>query len=171
MDNTHPESEDDTSVSKSQRKREMTALQDLGKTLTEMNAASLSKCKLPEDLMHAIAEFKRLPNKHEARRRQLQFIGRLMRQTDTTLIEQVIQQEQQQANYDRLLFHRLEKLREGLLQDSEETLQALILDHPELDIQYLRQLIRQAKKETDSNRPPQASRKLFKYLRDLKSAD
>jgi ribosome-associated protein len=169
MDNTQIESDEEGGVSKSQRKREMTALQDLGKTLTEMNAASLGKCKLPDDLLAAIAEFKRLPNKHEARRRQLQFIGKLMRQTDTTLIEQIIQQEQQQANHDRLLFHRLEMLREELLQGSEDALQGLILEHPDMDIQYIRQLIRQAKKEAETNKPPQASRKLFKYLRDLKA--
>jgi len=165
------ETDQDFVVSKSQRKREMLALQELGQTFISMDAANLQKCQLPEDLLAAINEYKRLPNKHEARRRQLQYIGKLMRQIDTSTIEQVIAKDQQQANHDRRLFQQLELTREALLEGSEDTLQALIQEHPDLDIQYLRQLIRLAIKEKDANKPPQASRKLFKYLRDLKSTD
>ncbi len=107
MDNTE-ESLVDTEehVSKSQRKREMLALQDLGKKLTEINAALLTKCQLPAELHKAIEEFKRLPNKHEARRRQLQFIGKLMRNTDTTLIEQVLNQDQHNASLNKRFLSR-----------------------------------------------------------------
>ncbi len=91
------ETDQDFVVSKSQRKREMLALQELGQTLITMDAAKLQKCLLPEDLLAAINEYKRLPNKHEARRRQLQYIGKLMRQIDTSTIEQVIAQDHQQS--------------------------------------------------------------------------
>jgi ribosome-associated protein len=165
------ETDQDFVVSKSQRKREMLALQELGQTLITMDAVKLQKCLLPEDLLAAINEYKRLPNKHEARRRQLQYIGKLMRQIDTSTIEQVIAQDQQQANHEKRLFQHLEFTLEALLEGSEDALQALIQEHPDLDIQYLRQLIRQAIKEKDASKPPQASRKLFKYLRDLKSSD
>jgi ribosome-associated protein len=171
MTEENQETDQDFVVSKSQRKREMLALQELGQTLIAMGAAKLQKCLLPEELLAAINEYKRLPNKHEARRRQLQYIGKLMRQIDTSTIELVIAQDHQQSNHDRRLFQHLELTREALLSGSEETLQALIEEHPDLDIQYLRQLIRHSIKENAAGKTPQASRKLFKFLRDLKSSD
>ncbi len=158
-------------VSKSQRKREMLALQELGKKLTEINNHLLAKCQLPAELLNAIEEFKRLPNKHEARRRQLQFIGKVMRNTDTTLIEKVLAQDQHNANLNKRLFSQIEELRDKLLAGSEETLQNLILDHPTIDIQYLRQLIRQTLKEQDQKKAPSSGKKLFQYLRELKQED
>jgi ribosome-associated protein len=158
-------------VSKSQRKREMLALQDLGKKLTEVNAPLLAKCQLPTELLSAIEEYKRLPNKHEARRRQLQFIGKVMRSVDTSLIEKVLERDQHNANLNKRFFTQLEDLREKLLAGSEEALQELILDHPTIDIQYLRQLIRQTLKEQDHKKPPSSGKKLFQYLRELKQTD
>ncbi len=158
-------------ISKSQRKREMLALQELGKKLTEIDLHLLKKCQLPANLQSAIDEFKRLPNKNEARRRQLQFIGKIMRGIDTTEIEKVLIQDQQKANLEKRFFHQLEDLREQLVLGSEDALQGLILEHPELDIQYLRQLIRQIQKEKTQNKPPAASKKLFQYLRELKKTD
>jgi len=158
-------------VSKSQRKREMLALQDLGKKLTKINDQLLVKCQLSSELLSAIQEFKRLPNKHEARRRQLQFIGKLMRNIDTSLIEKVLDQYQHNANLNKRFFLQLEKLRDQLLAGSEEALQELILDHSDLDIQYLRQLIRQTQKEQDKNKAPNSGKKLFQYLRELKQID
>ena len=155
-------------VSKSQRKREMLALQDLGKELTEINDKLLALCQLPSELLNAILEYKRLPNKHEARRRQMQFIGKLMRKTDTELIEKVLKLDHHNANLNKRLFKQLEILRDKLLSGSEATLQTLILDHPDLDIQYLRQLIRQTQKEHNQKKPPSSSKKLFQYLRELK---
>ena len=155
-------------VSKSQRKREMLALQDLGKELTEVNNKLLALCQLPSELLNAIQEYKRLPNKHEARRRQMQFIGKIMRKTDTELIEKVLKRDQHNANLNKRFFKQLEILRDELLTGSEETLQTLILDHPDLDIQYLRQIIRQTQKEQDQNKLPNSSKKIFQYLRELK---
>ena len=126
---------------------------------------------MPAELSAAVQEYKRLPNKHEARRRQLQFIGKLMRRVDTELIEKVLEQDQQSANLNKRFFKQLEELREALLSGSEETLQTLILEQADLDIQYLRQLIRQAQKEQAQNKAPSAGKKLFQYLRELKQAN
>ncbi|MAM71287.1 MAG: hypothetical protein CMP91_09120 [Gammaproteobacteria bacterium] len=163
--------DDNQLVSKSQRKREMLALQDLGKQLTTLDEKLLAKCQLPARLMSAIDEYKRLPNKHGAKKRQLQFIGKIMRDIDTDNIEKVIQQQNQQVNLDRRLFQGLELMRDELIAGSDSALQSLIADHPELDIQHIRQLIRQAQKEAEQNKAPQASRKLFRYLRELKQSD
>ena len=171
--NMHQDQDNETeeSLSKSQRKRDMLALQALGKKLTEINRQLLSKCQLPAELQLAIEEFKRLPNKHEARRRQLQFIGKLMRNTDIAQIESVLNTDQQQAHLNKRFFKELENLREQLLAGSEEALQMLIRDHPDIEIQHLRQLIRQAQKEQSQNKDPATSKKLFQYLRAIKQTD
>ncbi len=75
--------------SKSQRKRDMSALQDLGAKLTQLTPAMLKKCALPDEVLAAIHEYQRLPNKHGARRRQLQFIGRVMRDLDEDALKRI----------------------------------------------------------------------------------
>lgn len=75
--------------SKSQRKRDMAALQALGETLAALPAARLQRCQLPETLLQGIADFQGLPNKHGARRRQLQYIGKLMRTLDEDQLAQI----------------------------------------------------------------------------------
>lgn len=154
-------------ISKTQRKRHVEALQKLGKQLTEISKGLLDKCQLPPPLLAAIEEFKRLPNKNEARRRQLQFIGKVMRTVDTSEIEKVLNQSKQHVEIEKRKFHRLEIIREELIAGDNETLNNLISDFPELDIQHLRQLIRQSQKELSQNKPPVISRKLFKYLREI----
>ena len=75
--------------SKSQRKRDMAALQTLGETLATLPATRLQRCQLPDTLLQGIADFQRLPNKHGARRRQLQYIGKLMRTLDEDQLAQI----------------------------------------------------------------------------------
>lgn len=159
--------DNDDAPSKTRIKKDMLALQDLGETLTTLPAGLLDKCRLPEDLLHAIAEYKRIPNKRGARKRQLQFIGRLMRDVDPEPIQRVLDEQGQQAELEKRRFHRLESLREELLAGDTETLDTLIQANPGMDIQYVRQLIRQASKEAAANKPPAASRKLFACLREL----
>lgn len=153
--------------SKTRRKKDMIALQDLGEHLTRLPPTQLEKLDLPADLQLAIAEFKRIPNRRGAKKRQLQFIGRLMRDVDPEPIRKVLDEEGQQVELQKRHFHHLEQLREQLLVEDQATLDVLIRDYPDLDIQYIRQLVRQAKKEAGANKPPAASRKLFAYLRQL----
>ena len=161
------ESQVEEVISKSQRKREMHALQALGKTLTEINASLLAKCELNSDLLEAINQYKQLPNRHEARRRQLKFIGKLMRNADAEIIEKVLTEDKQGVELQKRKFHQLEQTRDELLSGNNQALQQLIADFPDLDIQFVRQLIRQASREQLTNKPPAANRKLFKYLRSL----
>lgn len=159
--------QDDDFVSKSQRKREMLALQDLGEKLLNLSESQLEQCQLSADLLGALKEYKRLPNAHAARRRQRQYIGKLMRKVDPAPIEAVLEQQRQQSAQELRRFHQLEETRDRLLEGDDDTLNRLIADYPDLDIQHLRQLIRQAKKEADAGKPLVASRKLFKYLKEL----
>jgi ribosome-associated protein len=155
--------------SKTQRKRESDALQNLGEQLTQTNATSLKKCELPDNLLRAITEFQRLPNKHGAQRRQLQFIGKVMRELDDDTIERIHQQLNLNVELEKRRFHRLEMLRDQLLSGDNQVLTQVLAQHPQLSAQQVGQLIRQARKEEERNEPPGSSRKLFKLLRDTLS--
>lgn len=161
------EDDDQERPSKTRRKKDMHALQDLGRRLAEADPGVLEKLTLPETLRAAIEEYRRLPNAREARRRQMQFIGRLMRDVDGTQIQEVLDRMQQNSEADRRRLHQLEEWREQLIEGGDAVLQALVNEHPTIEVQTLRQLIRQARRERDDGRPPAASRKLFRYLREL----
>ncbi len=154
-------------LSKTRRKKNMHALQDLGETLTTLPPALLDKCNLPAELLQAIAEYKRIPDRRGAKKRQLQFIGRVMRDIDAEPILQVLDEQGQQAELAKRRFQRLEEVREQLLAGDQGTLDELIRDYAGFDIQYARALIRQAQKELAEKKPPAASRKLFAYLREI----
>ncbi len=153
--------------SKSQRKRDMTALQELGARLTEMTPAALKKCQLPEDLLDAINEHNRLPLRHGARKRQLQYIGKVMRDVPEDVIERINAQLSQNVSVDKLRYMALEKLRTGLLDGNSKSLDQLFTEHPEADREEIELLLRQARQQADANATPLASRKLFQLLRKL----
>jgi ribosome-associated protein len=153
--------------SKSVQKRAVEALQDLGAQLLACNKSTLEKCALPAELLNALAEYKRLPNKHGALRRQLQFIGRLMRELDDEALARIHAQLNRNVDLEKKKFQMLEELRDRLLEGDKATLEELIDTHPEVNVQLLRQLIRGAQKERDENQTPASSRKLFRLLRTL----
>ena len=165
-----PEIEEDLDApSKTQRKADMDALQELGVTLTELPKSRLAVLDLPESLLDAINEFKRL-TANGALRRQRQYIGSLMRQVDTApIIEQIaIWDGKNQAENAR--FHQLENWRDRLVADAK-ALDAFIGLYPGAEIQTLRNLIRNAQKELAANKPPKSSRELFKLLREISEAN
>lgn len=157
--------QDDDVKSKSQLKREMHALQDLGKALTELSEEQLSRLPLEPRLHGALLEMRRLRHR-EARRRQMQFIGRLMREADQPALEAAMEQFNQKSRLQVQLQHQAEQWRERLLEDPE-ALQSFIDEHPATDIQHLRQLLRQSQKEQQAQKPATANRKLLRYLREL----
>jgi ribosome-associated protein len=151
--------------SKSQRKRDMHALQEMGAALVELSPERLGRIEMPEDLRSAIREAQRL-TRHEARRRQLQYIGRLMRDVDPAPIREALDAVKGASAIESARQHRLEKLRERLLED-EAVLTEIGAAHPGADITRLRQLRRNALKDRDEGRPPRAFRELFRLLREL----
>jgi len=153
--------------SKTQLKKEMLDRQNLGETLTRLPKNLLEKCQLPEELQHAISEYKRIPEKRGARKRQLQFIGKLMRDIDISPIEQFLEEQGQAAKLAKRRFQELERIRDSLVQGDQSVLNELIKNYQELDIQHVRQLMRQADREAQQDKPPSASRKLFAFLREL----
>lgn len=163
MDNSTPEQD---KKSKSQLKREMTALQKLGEELVNLTASQLKAIDLPESLREAITQARNI-NAREGRRRQLQFIGRLMRDIDSVPVQNAIDKLKNQHHQNTTQFHKVEQWRDRLLSDDKAALSELISTYPTAEHQQLHQLIRNTKKEADANKPPKSARLLFKYLRKL----
>lgn len=151
--------------SKSALKREMTALQKIGEELVDLSSSQLAKISMPELLKDAIMLARRLKNR-EGKRRQLQYIGKIMRNIDSDAIRQRLDSFNHQSQAYRQKFHQLEQWRDRLMADGDKALDELLKESPEVDRQHLRQLIRQAKKEIAQSKPPAASRKIFKYLQE-----
>lgn len=152
------------SASKSQRKREMTALQDLGEALVKLPASQLEKFDLPDNLQAAVMEARRLTS-HGAIRRQMQYIGKLMRGVETEPIAEQLAAIRGESAAAKAEFHALERWRDRLIGD-DGALTEWLAHHPDGDAQQLRQLIRNARKEAAEGKPPKSSRMLFRLLRD-----
>lgn len=150
--------------SKSQRKRDMAALQDLGESLLRLTAAELARIELPGSLREAIAEAARI-SAHEARRRQMQYIGRLMRQVDAGPLRAAIEDATGESKQAVALMHRCERLRDALLAD-DAALEAVAADLPAADLQQLRAMIRAARREHEEGRPPKHARQLYRWLHE-----
>ncbi|MFM9834490.1 MAG: ribosome biogenesis factor YjgA [Methylophilaceae bacterium] len=160
-------------VSKTKLKAEADAQQAIGKKLIELPKDKLSKLNLSETLYEAVLESKRL-TANGAIRRQLQYIGRLMRDTDTAPIVEQLSRWEGKHNDENARFHLLERWRDRLINESgtsqSNVLQELVALYPQIDIQQLRNLCRNAQKEQSANKPPKSSRELFKLLREASEA-
>jgi ribosome-associated protein len=163
-DNT--EFEDEDLISKSQLKRDSQALQDMGSQLVEMPEGQLTKFNLPENLKDAIYEARRLKNR-EGKRRQLQYIGKLMRTADISFIQETLDRMDHQSQTYRQHFQQLEDWRDRLISEGATAIEALIEKYPAADRQQLRNLQRQASRELEQKKSPTAARKIFAYLREL----
>ena len=152
--------------SKSRLKREMDALQSLGEQLVAVKPDRLAKIDMPDKLRDAVRDAQRFINKHEAKRRQLQYVGRLMRDVDPAPIQAALDEINGVSAAANARQHALERLRARLLED-EAVLGEIAGEHPGADLQHLRQLRRNALKEAAANKPPRAFRELFRVLRAL----
>ncbi len=166
-----PEEELYEGPSKSEVKRQMTALQKIGEELVGLSEREFAKIPIEsEDLQLAIEEAHRISS-NNARKRHLQYIGKVMRNIDTAPIVAALDALHQQHAQKTAAFHELEALRDQLLADGDAALEPFIAKYPQADRQHMRQLIRQHQRELAAAKPAAASRKLFKYLRQLTSAD
>ncbi len=154
--------------SKTRRKKEMHALQALGTALVGLSPQQLERMDLPEALYEAVLEAQRIRS-HEARRRQLQYIGRLMRSLDAEPIAARLAHVQGESDAAKAEFHAVERWRARLLED-DAALNDWLDAHPGCDVQMLRQLIRNARREAAEGKPPRASRALFRLLRAAERA-
>ncbi len=164
--NELPEDEEIILISKSQLKRESEALQALGEELVNLPANKLAKFPLPEKLEAAIKEAQRITARG-GHKRQLQYIGKIMRQIDTQPIQQAMDELKKEHLHENVRLHQLEQWRDRLIAEGDKALADLLDKQPNLDRQHLRQLMRNAQQEAKKNKPPKSARELFRYLRDV----
>ncbi|WP_416140169.1 ribosome biogenesis factor YjgA [Halomonas sp. HK25] len=157
--------DEDERPSKSQLKREMHALQALGEAIIAMTPAERARFPLSDDMLAAVEETSRVRS-HEGRRRHMQYVGKVMRREDLEAIKAVYDEIEQEKLRRDHAFHRLESWRDRLLDEGDAAVEAFIADYPEVDRQALRQLIRNAQREREKDKPPASARKLFKLIRD-----
>lgn len=152
--------------SKSELKRQMHDLQQLGQALSELSAARIERLNLPDTLVDALAEYRRIRS-HEGRRRQLQYLGKLMRQVDAAPIREAVAEATLGSARETLALHEAERWREQLLAD-DEALTRWMQDHPDTDAQQLRSLVRSARKDAGKAAPADgAGQRHGRAYRDL----
>ena len=156
---------DDSPPSKTRLKAEADAAQAIGRQLVDLPKDKLKKLPLEEALLDAIAEAKRITS-NGAIRRQMQYIGRLMRDIDLAPIVEQLQKWEGKHQEENARFHHMERWRTRLLEDVK-ALELFIAEFPGTDVQQMRTLIRNAQKEAAANKPPKSSRELFKMIREV----
>lgn len=166
-DNSQYDDDDDEIiwVSKSEIKRDAEALKDLGAELVELGKNALDRIPLDEDLRAAIELAQRI--KKEGRRRQLQLIGKMLRARDPEPIKAALDKLKNRHNQQIVLFHKLEQLRDRLIENGDDAIPDILTRYPQADRQQLRSLARNAQKEKTDNKPPKSARQIFQYLREL----
>lgn len=156
---------DDESVSKTARKREAERLQAIGRRLGELSSDQLAGMQLPAELADAIDDYRRFPS-HGAKRRQLQFIGKLMRDLDSEAIEAQLADLDGESAQARYLFSQTERWRDELINDPD-SLTRFIDAYPAVDRQRLRQLLGKTRGAKNEAQQKTHARALFRYLREI----
>ena len=152
-------------VSKSEIKRDAEDLKQLGEKLVNLTKANLTKVPLDDSLKDAIELAQRLQK--EARRRQLQYIGKLLRSIDAEPIREALEKIENKHNQQQAMLHKLEILRDELVAKGDIALTDLLNEHPSADRQQLRNLIRAAQKEKEQNKLSKAYREIYQILKTL----
>jgi ribosome-associated protein len=171
MDNHQDNDELYGGPSKSQVKRELLAVQELGAEIIELPIDRIKKLPLSERLLTAVLDARKI-TAHGGRRRQMLFVGKLMRQMDdaeVAAIRKTIEAFTKTDAASIAQFHALERLRTKLMED-DAALTTLLQQHPSADVQQLRTLIRNARKEAAGGKPPASFRELFQVLKELKES-
>lgn len=164
---THYGDADDDTPSKTALKAQSHALQVLGRELSELPADRLAALDMPEPLREAIQTYQRTRS-HEGRRRQLQYVGKLMRTADEAPLREAAAAAALGSAKETLLLHEAERWREALI-DDDAALTRWVAEHPDTDAQHLRSLVRAARRDraqqASDQRQPKSFRELFQFIR------
>ncbi len=152
--------------SRTQKKKDDRALQRLGEELLNLSSEQLAAIVMPSELAEAVAMGRRM-TRHGAKRRQLQYIGALMRSIDPAPIRKALDDIHRGSYQKALVFQKLEHWREALIDGDERIVAEILIQCPGAERQRLMQLTRNARKEKQSGKGVRASRMLFRYLRDV----
>jgi ribosome-associated protein len=153
-------------ISKSQLKREALSKRSLGAELIALNAKNFANAPLDESLREEIRAARKI-TAHVAGKRQLMFVGKQLRNRDTSEIEQFLESLRSDSKQQTAKHHKAEAWRDFMLEKGDEALAEFMLSRPDADRQAMRQLIRNAQNELAKGKPPAAARSLFRMLRDL----
>lgn len=156
-------------LSKTKIKQQMHDLQAIGEQLAGLSSDKLAELDLPENLLDAIHDLKRI-SKFGAQKRQRQYIGRLMRDVEAGPIIAKLEAWNGTSREHAVWLHQIERWRDRLL-ESDAALTELLASHPDADAQRLRTLIRNAHKEKELNKPPKSYREIFQVLREIMPED
>jgi len=151
--------------SKSEIKREMYRLQDFAQELVGMSKHQRSRLPLTDDLLDAMIVADKIANKHEAMRRHIRHIAKILLETDLAPIHQAIDVMANKHQQETAKFIRLEEMRTELLTQGNDCIETLLTDNPSMERQKLRQLVRQANKEFTAEKPAKYYQELFTYLK------
>ena len=157
--------EDTGRPSKTKQKEAMHELRDLGAELVELAVGQLKRINVPENIFDAVRECQKI-TAHGARRRQIQYLGKLMRGVDDEPIRAGLAMLRGESSAETARLHRLERFRVRLLED-EAVLAEIAALWPAVDLQHLRTLRRNALKEKENNKPPKNFRAIFQVLQEL----
>ena len=162
--------EADYGPSRSQQRREALAVLTLAGQLMELPPSRLAKLDMPEDVRREIDITRRI-TAHGARKRQLAFLAKVMRrygEDDFAAVRAELGENREKQRQENAVMHRLESMRDRLIAEDESALSELIAEHPQVDRQHLRSLVRQARIEKETpNKPPRAYREIFQLLKEL----
>lgn len=152
---------------KSQLRRDSMELLDLGKKLVDFEVSKLQRLNLPEELLKALLDAKKI-RQNGARKRHFKFVGKLLRSMETEALEKAVNDVTYATEKENAQFHLVERWRERLLNQQDSTaLTELLSDYPHADTGRIRQLVRNVHKETQQKKPARSARALFQVLRDL----
>lgn len=152
--------------SKSQLKRDSQHMIDVGEEILKLSREDIQSLQLPDELNEAVSSALKIKSRSGLKRQRL-YIGKLLRSMDSEDIETQLKKIQHRHDTNTAHFKRLEKWRDSLIDNDKTTLDQVISHYPEIDRQHINQLVRAAHREKQQDKPPAASRKLFKYLREL----
>jgi ribosome-associated protein len=166
--------EEDYGPSRTQQRREALAMLAFAHQLIELQPSRLAKLDLPDDVRTEIDNTRRI-TAHIARKRQMAFLAKVMRrygEEDFASVRAELGENREKQRQETAAMHRLEAMRDRLIAEDEGALPELITEHPQVDRQHLRSLVRQARIEKETpNKPPRAYREIFQLLKDLAKSD
>jgi ribosome-associated protein len=163
---TEPELEGNAPPSKSQRKHDAQAVLDLSKTIVELGDKLFAGLSLPDEIREAAVLAKNI-GAYGGRKRQINYLAKLMRKSDLDAIRTQLQAIEHRAQASNRYHQQLEQWRDRLIDEGDGALADLVEHWPNTDRQLVRQLIRNAQRDRDRQAAPKPARALFRYLKTL----
>lgn len=155
--------------SRTQKKKEAEALQEYGVKLVKLRDDQINAIALPEEILHAVRFAKTL--QHGALRRQLQYIGTLMRKHNVASIQEILDNTEASQRKISRSTKEIERWRDSLLAGSDAVIKDIAGKCPDADLQYISELVQKAGAEREAGRPPRSARILFRYLKHIRTED